>query len=389
MPGAWSFKREAAGGRSAIAPSAGFRMNASPSPLTRLFLSCRRVTTSGQYIAQVDGLRFAAILSVFIYHLVGDVLRHSPPGYRDTLQDSFLFRLSQQLQVGVPLFFAISGQILAWPFALHHLKGSKPVRLKAYFLRRLTRLEPPYMLSLLIFFVLKIIGGRGEAGDLWPHLGASLLYLHNTIYLEPSVINIVAWSLEVEVQFYILMPLLALVFTIRSAAFRRTLLAGTIAALTLWSTQNQFVHLSVLGNLHYFLIGFLLADLRISYPPDCHGHRFWDAVSLAGWPLMALVFGTNPLAIPWTLPAGILVLYLAAFYGPGSRRFWGAVWISSIGGMCYTIYLIHNYLIALIGFGTERWTASLPFEGRVLARPERQSADRATARERPPLANRW
>ena len=37
----------------------------------------RRVTSSGNFIPEIDGLRFLAIASVFLYHLAGDVMRHS------------------------------------------------------------------------------------------------------------------------------------------------------------------------------------------------------------------------------------------------------------------------------------------------------------------------
>ena len=55
---------------------------------------------------------------------------------------------------GVELFFVISGFILGLPFAAHYLKGAAPVSLRKYYLRRLTRLEPPYIVALLVLFIL-------------------------------------------------------------------------------------------------------------------------------------------------------------------------------------------------------------------------------------------
>jgi hypothetical protein len=194
----------------------------------RLFLlGLRRITTSGQYFAEVDGLRFVAIASVFLFHVSGDVVRRSSEG--EGLPSGWVFRLAQQLNVGVPLFFAISGMILALPFASYRLMSGKRPSLKRYFLRRLTRLEPPYIASLLILFVLKMVAHRGTASEMFPHLGASLLYLHNLIYRDMSSINPIAWSLEVEVQFYILAPLLSLIFCLRSTAWRRLLIVTCIA----------------------------------------------------------------------------------------------------------------------------------------------------------------
>jgi peptidoglycan/LPS O-acetylase OafA/YrhL len=65
-----------------------------------------------------------------------------------------------------------------------------------------------------------------------------------------------------------------------------------------------------------------------------------------------------------TLPWLILALYLAVFYGPSSNRAFATVWVASIGGMCYSIYLLHNYAIASLGFLTERVGQTLPFAAR-------------------------
>ena len=116
--------------------------------LRTLLQSLQRRTTTGLYIPQVDGLRLVAISGVFFYHLAGDIQRHSPAG---PPVHSLLFQVTQQLNVGVLLFFAISGMILGLPFASHFLKNSPPILLRRYLVRRLTRLEPPYIAALLLF----------------------------------------------------------------------------------------------------------------------------------------------------------------------------------------------------------------------------------------------
>ena len=57
---------------------------------------------------------------------------------------------------GVSIFFMISGFILSLPFAKAHFNknpGKKNISLKRYYLRRLIRLEPPYIIALIIFFI--------------------------------------------------------------------------------------------------------------------------------------------------------------------------------------------------------------------------------------------
>src|SRR6266513_382861 len=99
------------------------------SGLRRFLAGFRRITTSGNFIPEIDGLRFIAISSVVLDHIalyVTDLSRH-PMG---------LFELGGR---GVELFFVISGFILAVPFASQHLCGGPRLGLRKYFLRRITR----------------------------------------------------------------------------------------------------------------------------------------------------------------------------------------------------------------------------------------------------------
>jgi peptidoglycan/LPS O-acetylase OafA/YrhL len=70
---------------------------------------------------------------------------------------------------------------------------------------------------------------------------------HCLIYGNENPINGVTWSLEVEVQFYILMPLLALVYLIGNRVARRTVLIGSIALAALASSPLYHTYLPTLG----------------------------------------------------------------------------------------------------------------------------------------------
>jgi peptidoglycan/LPS O-acetylase OafA/YrhL len=359
------------GGVSATSPSLVAEQKAARAPKTRVWrilAPYQRITSSGQFIPEIDGLRFIAIFSVFVYHLAGDILRHSPPQYGHSLQAHPLFNLTQQLSIGVPLFFIISGFILGLPFATRLEKGQS-LSLKKYFLRRLTRLEPPYALSMLLLFVLKIVGGRGSFTHLLPYLGASVAYIHNLVYGEPSIISVVAWSLEIEVQFYILAPLLSLVFLLNPVVRGALLIAGCagFSAVSVAFAYNPFVHLSLLGNAQYFLAGFLLVDLyQLGRGKSRMPTWVWDMICAVGWGgvfIGLVVNATFTLAI---IPFLVPVLYFATFEAGVVNRLLTNLWITTIGGMCYTIYLLHNYAIALLGFRTESIGAGLPFEVRLL-----------------------
>lgn len=313
----------------------------------------RRITSSGRFIPEIDGLRFFAIFSVFIYHLAGDVLRYGSPANASGL----LFRVTQVLNVGVPLFFVISGFILSEPFWASYQGEGRPVRLRKYFLRRLTRLEPPYIAALLLFYMLKVAAGRGMAWQLLPKLFASVFYVHNAVFGRPSDINIVAWSLEIEVQFYLLAPAFALIFRVQSAGIRRIAL-GLSLLVTTWVSRlvqdSGALQHSLLGYAQYFVAGFVLAELYSVYGRRRQNDWKWDCISVLGWPVLVGLLLLGEYWVEWIMPWLIMLLYIAAFHGKWMNRFVANLWITTIGGMCYSIYLLHNYAIAAVGRVTEQ-----------------------------------
>jgi len=126
--------------------------------MSRALLHLRRITSSGRFVPEVDGLRFVAIASVVLYHLHGFVLANRvAPDVRDSIRV-----VAEHGYRGVNLCYAISGFILGLPFAAHHLHGGPPVPLRPYFLRRLTRPGPPYIVNLLICFALLVLAGASS-----------------------------------------------------------------------------------------------------------------------------------------------------------------------------------------------------------------------------------
>ena len=66
------------------------------------------------------------------------------------------------------------------------------------------------VLLLLLVFTAKVLLLGVAFADLWPSLLASLAYSHGLVFGSHSLVNGVAWSLEVEWQFYLLAPLVFL-----------------------------------------------------------------------------------------------------------------------------------------------------------------------------------
>jgi peptidoglycan/LPS O-acetylase OafA/YrhL len=306
-----------------------------------------RETCSRQFIPEIDGLRFVAIFAVIFYHLSGFYLVKSGRA-RDAGT-----RLFETGHFGVPLFFVISGFVIALPFARAMLAGASAPPLRAYYLRRLTRLEPPYILNLMFLTAALIVGKGASTALLFPHLAASVLYSHTLVYDAFSLINGVAWSLEIEWQFYLLAPLLVTIFRVRARARRRALLLGCVLA---WSALAQAgpvesprFKLSLLFHGPYFLTGLLLSDFYVSDWREAPVRKLvWDALGATCWVgIVSLV--AAPGRLSYLLPLLVLGAYVGAFRGRLANRAlrWPAVYL--VGGMCYTIYLYHFFFLSIVG----------------------------------------
>ena len=311
-----------------------------------------RITSSGRYIAEVDGLRFMAIMPVLIQHLSERIQRYSSIEWSSPVNEDPVAFLASRGTIGVFIFFAISGFILSLPFAKYHLQAGNKVKLRSYFWRRITRLEPPYIFWMSVFFLILLMKGGESFSSLFPHLGASLLYVHNIVFTDYSTINPVAWSLEIEIQFYLLAPLLAYIFfRWPSVLLRRSLMVGSIIGMLI--AQQHFgwaalpYKLSILWQLHYFLVGFLITDLFLTEWKGANkqrGNWIWDIVAPIAFLAMCFSWSTD-FDKRMLFSLALLLFMIAGFRGCLFTAFLRRPWIAVIGGMCYTIYLIHLPLL--------------------------------------------
>ena len=314
-------------------------------------LSLRRIITSNRWIPEVDGFRFLAIFIVIAAHIYVQCQLPASHG----IFSSLFRRAFSDGKLGVYLFFTISGFILALPFARQHLSRAAEVNLSKYFMRRVTRLEPPYILAMLLRFPLLVLYKHLSLLKTTAHLVASLFYVHSLIYNQYSTINPPAWSLEIEIQFYIVAPLLAGVFLIRSAAIRKTLLAAAILIAAILADtaipSGGRASLTLLSYSQYFLAGILLCEIYLSRN-HLHLPAFaWDAIGIAA--LLWILFSTDSFHRTM-LPFATILLYMAGFYGRSVRGFFSLPAISIIGGMCYSIYLTHTAVLTGVQLALSR-----------------------------------
>ncbi|MGJ8694922.1 MAG: acyltransferase family protein [Verrucomicrobiaceae bacterium] len=326
----------------------------------RILAPFERKPSSGRYIPEIDGLRFVAIVLVVLFHSHLFFRDGSEPVDATQLWEKDWQTIWTHIPnffiakgwFGVQIFFVISGMVLALPFASHYLEGNRKPELKQYFKRRLVRIELPYLITLTFFFATAIIWHRQSLGDTLPPYLSGLIYsytLLNDGSLNPLLS--VSWTLEIEVQFYLMAPFLCRIFKVKQVLFRRgILLAGVLLAevvtegLHSWHPSLIWGH-SLIGQLGYFLIGILLADIFLSPSFErLKGYAgAWDCVGLLIWPVTFLL-------IEWHTPVNLkpfalLFGFLAVLCGGRLLKLFRVRWITAIGAMCYTIYLFHNLML--------------------------------------------
>lgn len=159
----------------------------------------------------LDGVRAIASVLIVIHHSFSSEIsktlaRHGMP----YLGNSIGFFT----QSGVALFFVLSGVVLLRPY----LRGQRTLNAGDYFLRRLKRIYPPYFVALIFGYLVVYTIKQGPHtfySDVWKWADLSFLRLAKMtliVNFTDFYYNLAWWSLQIEVVFYMLVPLLIPMF---------------------------------------------------------------------------------------------------------------------------------------------------------------------------------
>jgi peptidoglycan/LPS O-acetylase OafA/YrhL len=166
-----------------------------------------------------DSLRGVAVLSVLTFHVASIT-----GALNARVVGDLLAVLGNPALV---LFYVISGFLLYRPFVAARAAGRRLPRLARYARRRVLRIVPGYWAALTLLAAFPGIVGP-FSGDWWRY------YLFSQLYSERTVARgiPVAWTLCVEVSFYVLLPLwAALVRRVKLGAGEAGLLRSELAPL--------------------------------------------------------------------------------------------------------------------------------------------------------------
>lgn len=166
-------------------------------------------------IPELDGIRGIAILMVLVWHYFNGQIHHVEP---DTLL-SYARVLTSMTWSGVDLFFVLSGFLIGGIVIDNH---RSPNFYRVFYLRRCCRILPVYAMLMIAYFVLRgVLDGPRFAwlfADTMPD--ASYLTFTQNLWmgvrgtLGGSFLG-VTWSLAIEEQFYLFLPLLLLLTSYR------------------------------------------------------------------------------------------------------------------------------------------------------------------------------
>lgn len=141
----------------------------------------------------IDGVRAIAALAVIAFH---SVVTSDP-----TLRTAGVRWLIHP-NIGVWVFFVISGFLLHLPFARHHLSGRPRSSVQDYAIRRVARIYPAYWVALAFWLFVLPRTNIGGAGGPLAYVTLTRGYFTTDISRGIPV----AWTLVTEVSFYAFLP---------------------------------------------------------------------------------------------------------------------------------------------------------------------------------------
>lgn len=250
-------------GYSSVAAEAGARTD--PTGIRNTAVADRSPTHT-DHVPGMDGLRAVAALAVFLVHFNQQARLQAEIGPFD------LARWMANGNTGVALFFVLSGFLLALPFWREQYAGAARLDVRQYFVRRIARILPAYYLCLFGLLAIKFAAGAFPSIN---NVLSHVLFLHNLNDHNILSLNEPFWTLAVEVQFYLLLPLLMW-------GFRR------------WDRRMAFLLVSSLAVaaylLNYALVSYLLARNQ------------WPIQFTLLWPFSVYVSGPDSFVLRYSTP---------------------------------------------------------------------------------------
>lgn len=282
----------------------------------------------------IDALRGIAALWVVFFHAYEG-------GHLDNitalLPNYLVFWVFDLGESGVPIFFVISGFVMAHSLSKDSIS---PSYIGRFALRRSIRLDPPYWASIILVLVLAQVSAYVKGDDAgWP--GFDVIFAH-LFYLQGilgySQINIIYWTLCLEIQFYLVFCLLLYFSQIvgKSLSNGRLLVFSFAAAVSLlWPTgilENNVYQGLFFTHWYAFLLGvFVYWSWKALIPKILFG----------GYLVTVAVFSVYQGSMFGMAAATTaLIIYMSILTNTLGLNLWTK--LRFLGLISYSLYLTHN-----------------------------------------------
>jgi peptidoglycan/LPS O-acetylase OafA/YrhL len=277
---------------------------------------------NNKHLFIIDSLRGIAATMVCLFHFVcttTDYIRNK------TVLEIFSFG-----KYGLHIFFVISGIVI--PLSMIKCNYSINIFFK-YLLKRITRIEPPYIISIILFILYAALRNRFYPGNgtvQIPQIKEVLMHLG---YLVPFIedgkwfIN-TFWSLAIEFQYYVVLSII-FPFLIHKSVWMRCVFSALFLFSSLLYSNDSFLPFWT----PIFMLGIsyiLFMHEKISLKEFI----IWQALSLI------LIFYLNE---TFVLVFCILTMFLIHFFSNFKNRL-----TLFFGKISYSIYLLHGITGGLV-----------------------------------------
>jgi len=242
----------------------------------------RRRPRQGEFLAG-DGIRGIGMVCIIMAHLVGGA------GFLDGVFDkgfrgaygSLPGTVFSGLQLGLPMFFVLSGYLISRPWVRAYVLDRRTPTLRRYLRSRVLRIVPVFWLVGALMFIQ--YGWHGASLlDVTAIFGFAQIY-HTSV---ASLFLGQAWTIDVEVAFYAMIPISAWLLTLATRRIaartghdlgRRERVAFLVSLLAVATVASAYMRGTTVGTLwneslpatfYYFAPGVALAALELEFTGD-------------------------------------------------------------------------------------------------------------------------
>jgi peptidoglycan/LPS O-acetylase OafA/YrhL len=321
-------------------------------------------------VPELDGLRGAAILLVLVWHYAVSPSSPAPGTLGAYLKQALSLSWS-----GVDLFFVLSGFLIGGILMEHR---DSPRYWSTFFVRRACRILPPYAVVVASSVAAVLVAMKGLPAIAWTLEGSVplwsyVIFVQNFVMAQQSTFGSewlsVTWSLAIEEQFYLFLPLLVrlaprkalpflLIPLVLIAPIARLLLLmlhphGSMASYVLLPARADALLLGVLAAWalkHAGARRVLARHTRTLYAalvPLVVGAAFLASRGPGIGPDMA-AWTMTLVGLSWLAVLYVAILLLVLLHPSGPIGWLARLsWLRALGTISYGVYLFHQIILAL------------------------------------------